>query len=187
MIVKKWKWQFKLMLFCFVNSSVYMYLSIYLSLSIYIYKYIYIYIYTVIYFLTFFCCILQADLKVWNSKSSRKVWNKNKQGMLFWPKLAQKWILGSEIWKSNSDLWISSSEIPCVLIFRQILCANFDSFDPNLPKNNFWGQNLKNLSLDSESAPPRYYVCHFLRKTHSFDFFSPSLPENGFRVGNSKS
>ena len=36
------------------------------------------------------------------SKNRYKVSNQNKQGMLFWPKLAQKWILSSEFRKSNS-------------------------------------------------------------------------------------
>ena len=35
----------------------------------------------------------------------------------------------------------------------------FDFFDPNLPKNGFWGQNFEKLSPDTESAPPKYHVC----------------------------
>ena len=38
---------------------------------------------------------------------------------------------------------------------------NFDFLDPNLTKNEFWGRNFKNLTLDSESVPPRYHVCQF--------------------------
>ena len=51
---------------------------------------------------------------------------------------------------------------------------------PNLPKNEFWGQNFKNLSLDSESASLRYYVHQFSDKTDNFDFLGPNLPKNGF-------
>ena len=71
--------------------------------------------------ITFFCCILQVVLKVRNyqnrlknateeykailkyktktnsmSKSSSKISNENKQGMLFWLKFAQKGLLVSE-------------------------------------------------------------------------------------------
>ena len=38
---------------------------------------------------------------------------------------------------------------------------NFDFFDPNLPKNEFLGRNFKNLSLDSESAPPDTMCANF--------------------------
>ena len=41
---------------------------------------------------------------------------------------------------------------------------NFEFLGPNLPKNGFWGRNFKNLSLDSESTPPKYHVCQFLVK-----------------------
>ena len=43
----------------------------------------------------------------------------NEQLWLFRPKFAQKWILGSEFWKTKSGCRISSSKISCVLIFRQ--------------------------------------------------------------------
>ena len=52
---------------------------------------------------------------------------------------------------------------------------NFDFFGPNLPKNVFWGRNFKNLSLDSESAPPRFHVCQFSVKMDDFEFFSLNL------------
>ena len=52
---------------------------------------------------------------------------------------------------------------------------NFDFLGPNLPKNGFWGWNFKNLSLDSESAPPRYYVSQFSVKMDNFEFFGINL------------
>ena len=52
---------------------------------------------------------------------------------------------------------------------------NFDFFDPNLPKNGFWGRNFKNLSPNSESAPPRYLVNYFSIKTDNFEFFGRNL------------
>ena len=52
---------------------------------------------------------------------------------------------------------------------------NFDFFDPNLPKNGFWGRNFKNLSPNSESAPPRHLVNHFSIKTDNFEFFGRNL------------
>ena len=52
---------------------------------------------------------------------------------------------------------------------------NFDFFGPNLPKNEFWGRNFKNLSPDSESAPPRYVMCEFSVKMYSFQFSGLNL------------
>ena len=57
---------------------------------------------------------------------------------------------------------------------------NSEFLGPNLPKNGFWGQNFKNLSLDSESASLRYYVYQFSDKTDNFQFLGPNLPKNGF-------
>ena len=57
---------------------------------------------------------------------------------------------------------------------------NFEFLGPNLPKNGFWGQNFKNLSLDLESASLRYYVHQFSDKTDNFEFLGPNLPKNGF-------
>ena len=49
---------------------------------------------------------------------------------------------------------------------------NFDFFGPNLPRNEFWGQNFENLSL--ESAPLIYHECQFLFKMDNFEFFGQS-------------
>ena len=57
---------------------------------------------------------------------------------------------------------------------------NFEFLGTNLPKNRFWGQNFKNLSLDSESPSLRYYVCQFLGKTNNFEILGRNLPKNGF-------
>ena len=46
---------------------------------------------------------------------------------------------------------------------------------PNLPNNGFWGCNFKNLSLVSESVPPRYHMSHFLVKMENFGFFCLNL------------
>ena len=54
---------------------------------------------------------------------------------------------------------------------------NSDFFGPNLPKNGFWGWNFKNLSLDSESAPPRHHENQFLAKMDNFQFFGLNLGE----------
>ena len=102
------------------------------------------------------------------SKNSSKVSNENKQGMVFRSKFAQKWILELDFEKFYSRFGISSFKISCVPIF----------IGPNLAKNEFWGQNFRYLSPDSESAPPRYHVFQFSDKTDSFDFFGPNLPEN---------
>ena len=55
---------------------------------------------------------------------------------------------------------------------------NFEFLGPNLPKNGFWGQNFKNLSLDLESASLSYFVHQFSDKTDNFEFLSPNLPKN---------
>ena len=45
---------------------------------------------------------------------------------------------------------------------------SFDFSDLNLPKNGLWGQNLKNLSPDSESTPAMYHICQFSVKMANF-------------------
>ena len=61
---------------------------------------------------------------------------------------------------------------------------NFDFFGPNLPKNEYWVQNFKNLSPDSESALPRYYAYQFSVKTDNFDFLAQISPKRklGFEI-----
>ena len=44
-----------------------------------------------------------------------------------------------------------------------------------MPKNGFWGRNFKNISLDSESAPPIYSVCQFTVKMDNFKFFGINM------------
>ena len=62
---------------------------------------------------------------------------------------------------------------------------NFEFLDPNLPKNELWGQNYKNLSPDSESASLRYSVHQFSDKTNNFEFLGTGLPKNGISKTNS--
>ena len=57
----------------------------------------------------------------------------------------------------------------------QAKLKTFDIFDPNLPKNGFWGKNFKNLSADQESAPPRCHVYQFSVKTDNFESFGLNL------------
>ena len=97
----------------------------------------------------------------------------NGQLWLFGPKFAQKWILGSEYQKTHVGIKTSILEIPCVPIFRQNRQLVF--LGPNLPKTRSWGQNFKNLSLDSKSAPPRYHVSQFSVKMDNFEFFDQNL------------
>ena len=74
----------------------------------------------------------------------------------FGSNLHKNWIVGSEFPKSKSGFEISSSKIASAPIFRQN--GQFWLLSPNLPKNEFCDRNFKNLSLDSESAPPKYHV-----------------------------
>ena len=115
-----------------------------------------------------------------------------------------------EIHKTNVGIRTSILEIPCVPIFRQTLsfwtqiCPkrklgfgksaslryyenqfsektnNLMTDGPNLPKNEFWGRNFKNLSLDLESTSLRYYEYQFSDKTDNFEFLGPNLPKSGF-------
>ena len=43
------------------------------------------------------------------------------------------------------------------------------------PKSEFWGRNFKNLSLDSESAPPTYHVIQCSDKMNNFEFLGLNL------------
>ena len=58
----------------------------------------------------------------------------------------------------------------------------FEFLGPNLPKNRFWGQNFKNLSLDSKSASLRYYVHQFSDKTDIFEFWVQICPKMDFGI-----
>ena len=102
----------------------------------------------------------------------------NGQLSVFGPKFAQKCILGSKFQKSKSGSGIRILETLCAPIFR--LTENFEILGPNLLKNGFWDRNVKNLSLDSESASLRYYVHQYSDKTDNFEFLDPNLPKNGF-------
>ena len=93
--------------------------------------------------------------------------------LTFLAQICPKMNLGLEIQKTNVGIRIIILGTLWVPIFRQN--NNFDFFCPNLPKNKFWGQNFKNLSADSESAPPRYHVCQFSAKTDNFEFFHQNL------------
>ena len=62
------------------------------------------------------------------------------------------------------------------------MCANFQTKRITLTfwvhiclKNGFWGWNFKNLSLDSESAPPTYLVGQSSVKMDKFGFFGLNL------------
>ena len=52
---------------------------------------------------------------------------------------------------------------------------SFEHLAPNLPKTGFWGQNFKNLILDSESTPPLYHVCQLSLKMDNIWFFDLNL------------
>ena len=85
--------------------------------------------------------------------------------LTFLAQICPKRKLGFKIQKTNVGIRISIFEIPCVPIFRQ---------------NGCWGQNFKNLSLDSESASLRYYVHQFSVKMNNFEFLDPNLSKNRF-------
>ena len=104
------------------------------------------------------------------------IFRQNGQLWIFGPKFAKKKnfevkISKIQVWIWNQHPWHTTSTN-----FKD----NFEFLGPNLPKNEFWGQNFKNLSLDLESASLRYYVHQFSDKTDNFEFLGPNLPKNGF-------
>ena len=89
-------------------------------------------------------------------------------------KICSKTNLGLEIQKTNVGIRISILQTLRVPIFRQN--DNFDFFrTKNLSKNCFWCWNFKTLSLDSESAPPRYQVCQCSVKMDNFELYGLNL------------
>ena len=103
------------------------------------------------------------------------IFSQTGQLWLFWPKFAQEWIR-SEIQKPNGGIRISIVKMPCVPIFRKN-----EKLWLLLPKNEFWGQNFKNLSRGLQSALPRYHVYQFSVKTDKFDFSGPKR-KLGFEI-----
>ena len=121
------------------------------------------------------------------------MFSQNEQLWIFRPKFVQKKFRVPNWEKRNVGIRINIVETLCVRIFSRTLtflaqscdkldlsCKisgksdNFDFFGPNLPKNEFWGRNFKNLSPDLESALQRYLVYQFSVKTDNFDFFGPN-------------
>ena len=90
----------------------------------------------------------------------------------------------SEFRKSRSRFGISILGILCEPIFRQK--DTFEFVCLNLSKNGFWGGDIKNLRLRSESGHLRYYVHQFSDKEDNFEFLPLNLSKNGFSVAISK-
>ena len=72
----------------------------------------------------------------------------------FLAQICPKRKLGFEIHKTNVGIRINTLRYQMYQFSDKT--SNFEFLGPNLPKNGFWGQNFKNLSLDSESASLRY-------------------------------
>ena len=100
--------------------------------------------------------------------------------LTFLAKILPKMDLGLKIQKTNVGIRMRSSRYRTCQFSGKT--ANFDFFDPNLPKNEFWGRNFKNLSPDLEFALPRYHVCQFSVKRDNFDIFDPILPKKEIRI-----
>ena len=82
--------------------------------------------------------------------------------------------LGFEIQKTNVGIRISIPKIPCVLIFKQN--EQLWLFGHKFAQSWSGGRNFKILSLESESAPPRYHMCQFSVKMDNFEFLSLKVP-----------
>ena len=94
------------------------------------------------------------------------IFSQTGQLWLFWPKFAQKWILGLKFQKSKSGFRISILEILCAAIFRQN--GQLWIFGPKFAQKWVSGSEYQNLTLDSESTPPKYQVCQFSVKMDNF-------------------
>ena len=105
------------------------------------------------------------------SKNSSKVSNKNKQGMLFWPKFTQKWILMSKFRKSNPGFGINSFKIPCASMFRQNV--QFYFFWPKFAlKWILWSEFWKSKSIFGISFSKIRYVSIFRQNRQLWIFWS---------------
>ena len=100
----------------------------------------------------------------------------NEQLWIFVPKFAQKWILRSKFQKSEILDPKSASLMYYVYQFSD-KTDNIEFLGQNLPKNGFWGWDFKNLSLNSESAPPIYHVCQFFNQNGQLLIFWPKFGE----------
>ena len=93
--------------------------------------------------------------------------------MTFSVQICLKMDLGLEIEKINVGIRMIIPEILCVPIFRQN--GELSLFRPKFAQKCILGSEFKNLSVDLESAPPRYYVCHFSGKIDNLEFFHLNL------------
>ena len=74
--------------------------------------------------------------------------------LTFLAQICSKRKLGFEIHKTNVGIRINTLRYQVYQFSDKT--GNFEFLGPNLPKNEFWGRNFKNLSLDSESGSLRY-------------------------------
>ena len=98
------------------------------------------------------------------------IFRQNEQLWPFGPTFAQKWILRSKLQKSKSGLESTSLRYQVHQFSNKR--DNVEFLGLNLPKNGFWGQSFKSLSLDWESTPPIYHVCQCLVEMDNIWFFS---------------
>ena len=84
--------------------------------------------------------------------------------------ICPKRTLGFEIQKTNVRIRITILRYHVYQFSDKI--DNFEFLCPNLPKNGFWGQNYKNLSLDLESLfQPKFGEIAHLRATFWFKYY----------------
>ena len=93
--------------------------------------------------------------------------------MFFWPKLAQKLILGLEFWNSNSGFGISSSKIPCVLIFRQ--SRQFWIFRPKFAQKWILGLEFRKSKSGSRISTSKIPWTPTFSQKNNIEFFGLNL------------
>ena len=93
--------------------------------------------------------------------------------LTFFAQICPKRKLGFEIHKTNVEIIVNTFRYQVYQFSDKT--DNFEFFGPNLPKNGFWGQNFKNLRLDSESPSLRCCVHQFSDKKDNFEFLDPKI------------
>ena len=107
------------------------------------------------------------------SKNSSKVSNENKQnkqGMLLWTKLAQKWILGSEFQKSTSE---SESALPRYQFSGKT--NNFEFFNPKVAQKLIFRSEFQKSKCGFGISTSKISCVPIFRQNGLFWFFSAQI------------
>ena len=111
------------------------------------------------------------------------IFKENQQLWLFWPTLAQKWVLGSEFQKSRSRFAIYILEILYAAIFRQN--GQLRIFGPRFAQN--FGVKISKIKVWIQNQHPWDTMCtNFQTKQTTLNFWAQICPKMNFGVRISK-